>query len=71
MDPSSKLCPFNEFQSCIGNRCALYLKFGETQVGGEAFNTDIVSLFPSFPCALSVSGTKAVLDYATPGAKPG
>lgn len=69
MKEQKKLCPFRQFEPCIGDKCALYLKISSISIGDETFNIDPIDDFPSFPCALSMLGMKAFLDYF--GFRPG
>ena len=67
---TEKLCPLNQFNPCKGESCSFYLKVESVEVENKKYEVDIVNIFPSFPCAIPVTGMKAILDFVIPGLKP-
>lgn len=70
MERTDKLCPFNQFKSCVGRECAFY--FGgsvgiqETSASGEQSQTvehPMAELILGFPCSITQLGMKALFDY--------
>ena len=56
-----KKCPFNNFDACIGDECAFHMGTMKVEIDEE--KGTLSSLMPSFPCAVSVFGAKAIFDY--------
>jgi hypothetical protein len=61
----SSKCPFNNFESCIGNECAFFLDHYTLNMNTNT-NTELkgnlLSLISCHPCAITINGFASTLN---------